>query len=55
MTVSCGWCKKLLGHKPGVGVTHGICRHCELKELVKAGIASPDELDELLSIERKET
>lgn len=34
MKIICSWCKKFLGHKPGEGVTHGICDKC-YKEWIK--------------------
>ncbi len=34
MKVICAWRKKVLGSKPGPGITHGICEKCE-KEFLK--------------------
>ena len=28
MKIICGWCNKVIGEKPGSGMTHGICDEC---------------------------
>ena len=41
----CAWCGKLLGYKPGDGVSHGICDEC-LERLLEEGGDNGDGEDE---------